>query len=549
MRLIVFSAAVLIICQVLQPAVGWREVPAVHRRWYRERRRHLSPSPPLLPRKWQPALNQPSNALFVRGGDTSEVKDPMDIPLIPHIEEPEEWAQEKRAVVLMDIFSEYHGFYLSHRAKEAYGAATITVFSDYIRGYFLMTQPDNLPKLMSMCMPCGEAQVDEWRRHVDGLELVALSCESDSGLADAERLGKLLEVTYRDEENDARRNKFLMNQAVEEAGIPVVRQRLCRTVEEAISFAEELGVKDDTTNENEHEPNNPRVVIKPTRGVASDDVFMCDSVDSVREAFATIIESVVFGSPTQKNEAALVQEFAVGQEYAIDIVSKDGEHKVTAIWKYDKRPANGAPFVYFATKLFDGEEESEVICSYIKQCLDALDKRWGLSHNEVILTKDGPRLVEVNCRQHNMDFLPLVMSCIGYNSFDLLLESYLGGKGDSFYPEHSGHPRIPWEAIPDLPSLQRHGAMIHLVNFKEGTLRAVNNEALMEIQSMESVLDLEVYAPFLEIGNEIEPTINIKTDAGWVQLVNEDHASFQRDYDRIVQLMPLLFEVEKRSST
>ena len=67
----------------------------------------------------------------------------------------------------------------------------------------------------------------------------------------------------------------------------------------------------------------------------------------------------------------------------------------------------------------------------------------------------------------------------------------------------------------------------------------------MEIQKMESVMDLEVYPPFLEIGNEIRPTIDIRTDCGWVQLLNPDPVGFSRDYDRIMELMKSLFEVEE----
>ena len=33
----------------------------------------------------------------------------------------------------------------------------------------------------------------------------------------------------------------------------------------------------------------------------------------------------------------LIQEFAKGTEYAVDIVPKNGEHKVASLWRYDKR--------------------------------------------------------------------------------------------------------------------------------------------------------------------------------------------------------------------
>jgi hypothetical protein len=48
----------------------------------------------------------------------------------------------------------------------------------------------------------------------------------------------------------------------------------------------------------------------------------------------------------------------------------------------------------------------------------------------------------------------------------------------------------------------------------------VNEEALMEIQNMECVLDLEVYHSFFESGNEISPAIDIRSDAGGKLSVN-----------------------------
>ena len=76
------------------------------------------------------------------------------------------------------------------------------------------------------------------------------------------------------------------------------------------------------------------------------------------------------------NESVLVQEFLVGKEYVIDKVrpppcgrarllldpcpplplhpsqvSRDGVHKLVAIWEYDKRSVNGANFVYYGMRL------------------------------------------------------------------------------------------------------------------------------------------------------------------------------------------------------
>lgn len=242
----------------------------------------------------------------------------------------------------------------------------------------------------------------------------------------------------------------------------------------------------------------------------------------------------------------LVQEFASGTEYAVDIVSKNGQHKVAALWRYDKRQANCAPFVYFATELVDAQTpEGELVCEYAIKALDALGVKYGLTHSEFILDgKEGVvRLVEVNCRQHNTNFAPLVMAAIGYNALDMLLDAYLGDL--PHLPPETEHLRLVWDDIPERPITRACGAVVHLVCFQQGELVEIREEVLNEMESLPSVYALEIYDHFQIIGNQIEKTINIRSDCGWVHLINDDQDQFKRDYDRIVELMPLMFVVKE----
>ncbi|KAL3823209.1 hypothetical protein ACHAXA_003488 [Cyclostephanos tholiformis] len=484
--------------------------------------------------------------------------------------------QKLRILLLMDSFCEVHGQYLAERARDAYGVATLSLYSDYMRGYFLHLGPDDRPddimESLSMCMPSSFEEVDEWRNRLEydvasttmggggwrGYEMTALVCDSDSGLAHAERLAEWLNVTTRNPGGvrEERRDKHLMIEAIRSSGLPALRQRLCSSREDAIEYASALLSLDrDGDGGGEYDR---RVVVKPVRGCGSYNVCLCDDLDSVTRAYDIIHGSGVFGSPGQRHDAVLIQEFANGQEYAIDTVSRDGELKIVAIWKYDKRPANGAPFVYYATRLYDDDDGvMEPICpamhAYLNGCLKALDIRWGITHSEVIVTPDGPRLVEVNCRQHNMDFLLLTMGGIGYNIYDVLLAAYFGRDGDDSaapdgMPFNADGNRLEWDLIPDIPTTRMNACMVHLVNSEYGTLKRVNDAALYEIEAMASVHNMEVYSNFLEVGTQIYPTVDIKTDAGWIQLAHPDPKIFETDFQRIIELMPTLFEVEEATT-
>ena len=61
--------------------------------------------------------------------------------------------------------------------------------------------------------------------------------------------------------------------------------------------------------------------------------------------------------------------------------------------------ANGAPFVYQCTELVDNNDvETKEIVNYCVEAIKASGLKWGPTHTEVKMTKDGPRLIEINCR-------------------------------------------------------------------------------------------------------------------------------------------------------
>ena len=82
------------------------------------------------------------------------------------------------------------------------------------------------------------------------------------------------------------------------------------------------------------------------------------------------------------------------------MVSRDGVHKVVAIWAYDRRPVNGAGFVCFGQRLLTMQDDihCEELVAYQKKVVDALGIRNGPTHGEVKWFKGEPVLVEVGAR-------------------------------------------------------------------------------------------------------------------------------------------------------
>lgn len=203
----------------------------------------------------------------------------------------------------------------------------------------------------------------------------------------------------------------------------------------------------------------PLAVVKPARGAASGDVCVCYTVEEARAAFDAVLGAPTYGGGV--NEAVLVQEFLQGQEWAVDTVSSDGETKVLAVWRYDKRQANGAPCVYFGTMLEAAAPGSEArrVAEYVtREVLPALGVRWGPTHTEVIVApaagRDGvlpgeastPVVVECNCRWHLAHTGGITDACLGANAVDATLDAFVD-------PE-------AWARLPAMPEKVRCDACV-----------------------------------------------------------------------------------------
>lgn len=231
----------------------------------------------------------------------------------------------------------------------------------------------------------------------------------------------------------ARRNKYIMGETVRSAGVRAVKQASCRTVEEVVAFLRTLRTDAEKNEE------LVRCVVKPVQSAGTDDVFLCERESEALAAFARILGTV--NGIGLLNEAVLVQEFLVGKEYVIDKVSRDGVHKIVAVWEYDKRKVNGANFVYFGNRLIRPASDPEmvrVLSAYADQVLDAVGIVNGPSHMEVMLKTtlraDGSReldpcLVEVGarCQGGEGTWLPVALECVGYTQVNVTLDAYLDG--------------------------------------------------------------------------------------------------------------------------
>ncbi|CAM9737898.1 unnamed protein product [Ectocarpus fasciculatus] len=345
--------------------------------------------------------------------------------------------------------------------------------------------------------------------------VIAILPGAETGVDLSDKLAARLGTRNNGEEfTEARRNKYLMGEQARERererahGVRAARQCLARTVDQVTAFLDDWS------------PPSPwKAVVKPLDSAGSDDVFLVESREEAVRCFE-IIDGKVNGLGGV-NEGALVMEYLDGTEYVVDSVSRDGVHRICAIWEYDKRSVNGANFVYFGMELKPATAKVErEVAEYARLVLDAMGIENGPGHMEVKYTSTGPCLVEVGSRCHGGEgtWQPIAQECLGYNQIDATLDSYI--KPDVF------------EQIPLEPNdMAKTGKEVFLVSKQEGRIARVPGVDI--IRGLASFRTLEMTA---QPGSYLRKTVDCFTRPGAVQLVNEDKEQLMADYLRVREL-------------
>src|SRR5690606_35094068 len=120
------------------------------------------------------------------------------------------------------------------------------------------------------------------------------------------------------------------------------------------------------------------------------------------------------GQPLQR--LLLLEEVLWGTEISVEAVTVAGRTTVVAIT--DKSVAGPPAFVesgHMVPARLDPRVTAEVE-AFTVAALDAIGFTHGVSHTEVMVTEDGPRLVEINPRQGGGHIFELVELVTGTNT-------------------------------------------------------------------------------------------------------------------------------------
>ncbi|HYQ53848.1 MAG TPA: ATP-grasp domain-containing protein [Pseudomonas sp.] len=208
----------------------------------------------------------------------------------------------------------------------------------------------------------------------------------------------------------SRRDKAQMAERVAAAGLPVAAQLRTGEVDQACQWFLTEG-------------SSP-VVLKPLDSAGSDQVFICKNVAQVREAANSILGST--NLMMRQNHEMLAQAYLEGDEYVLNTVSHQGRHWLTDAWICTKTLSADGRKIYDSEYLLHHDDRClPALIEYVEGVLNALAISEGPAHTEVILTADGPRLLETGARLSGLANPPALQLATGADQIDLTIEACL----------------------------------------------------------------------------------------------------------------------------
>ncbi|WP_242903425.1 ATP-grasp domain-containing protein [Actinomadura terrae] len=345
------------------------------------------------------------------------------------------------------------------------------------------------------------------------LDPIAVGAGQEPGVPLADELSERLGLpTNGTALSAARRDKFEMTEALRRAGVRCAEQVRASNAPEAVAWAESRGAYP--------------VVVKPLASSGTDGVEICADADQVRDAAETVLRSrTVYGEP---NTAVLVQSYLAGTEYVVDMVCCRGARYTCGVWRSQKRLL-GTRNAYDLELLVAPDEDVVAdLIPYVGSALDALGIDHGPAHAEVIVTPDGPTLIEAGARLASHLDPGFHDECLGGNQAALTALAYTSP--ETFLRDRAGrrYTRLLAAGVYATPTTQ------------DGVVARIDWTVVKQIENLPGV-----YGVLLKLreGDRIRPTVDLRTSTMRVYLRAETDEAMMRDYRLVQDLKDHVFQL------
>ncbi len=190
-------------------------------------------------------------------------------------------------------------------------------------------------------------------------------------------------------------------------------------------------------------------IVKPVAGEGSVGVAKVSALEGLPAALARLGEAALAAG-------VIVEEFLVGDEFSVEAISVRGEHHIMAITKKYKDPETFVEVGHVVPAPLDAETAA-AIRTYVRSILTAFNYRNCPSHTELMLTADGPRIIETHTRLGGDRIVDLVRHSCGVDLYELAARQAIGADVADLLPEALAYHQSAaiWYAGPEAHASQQ----------------------------------------------------------------------------------------------
>lgn len=166
-----------------------------------------------------------------------------------------------------------------------------------------------------------------------------------------------------------------------------------------------------------------RWIVKPLDGSGSAGVSVVTDVAETQAAYQRCVDS----AHTGRSGAAevLVEEYLTGPQLSVETLSEAGEHCVVAVTRKFSDPVTLVELGHVVPAGLP-TEATDAVERHTLRVLDALGVRDGVGHTELVLTADGPRVIETHLRLAGDEIPYLVRDATGVDLVHCVVRQTLG---------------------------------------------------------------------------------------------------------------------------
>jgi|Deesub1362A_J573_1020465.scaffolds.fasta_scaffold01646_5 carbamoyl-phosphate synthase large subunit len=293
-------------------------------------------------------------------------------------------------------------------------------------------------------------------------------------------------------------NKFLMRETCKKAGIPIPKYKRVNTLKEATDAADEIGYP---------------VVIKPVDNQSSRGVFTIKNISDMKRFFHESISQ-------SRAHSILIEEKLIGTEITVEGFVTDNGPVVLAISEKKHLP----PPSCIATTLLYAPSFNKKRIDEIKQMnidiIKAIGITMGITHAEFMITKDGPRIIEIAARGGGTKISSHIVPAI--SGVDVVKGLIFQACGYNFKIE----------------KVNSRVAILEFFILPEGRLKRL--DGIDNVKAMRGIIDIDIP---LKLGDLVKPVMDDRSRHGYFIAVADTREELLRIAETIKHTVKI--EVEK----